>query len=217
MRPTAQTANGRDNSVVPDLVMVLMVLMVLKELSCSPDFQTDPVFGWKMGLATMHSASLNAHPSCSPQGRFQTFEQEDVLRHPLVQKFGWKMGFELRSSRADTIEKKAQTKGRAINHFHIGSTLLQKSSLHPSKGCSSVADTEVCFMSGGSSLSHSHKTKTGDLKVTCLCVSGWKMGFEPTTLGTTILYSNQLSYIHHLICFQIGVQIYALFLIIQNF
>ena len=25
---------------------------------------------------------------------------------------------------------------------------------------------------------------------------GWKMGFEPTTLGTTILYSNQLSYIH---------------------
>ncbi len=33
-------------------------------------------FGWKMGLATMHSASLNAHPSCSPQGRFQTFEQE---------------------------------------------------------------------------------------------------------------------------------------------
>ena len=32
--------------------------------------------GWKMGLATMHSASLNAHPSCSPQGRFQTFEQE---------------------------------------------------------------------------------------------------------------------------------------------
>ena len=26
------------------------------------------------------------------------------------------------------------------------------------------------------------------------------MGFEPTTLGTTILYSNRLSYIHHLIC-----------------
>ena len=40
---------------------------------------------------------------------------------------------------------------------------------------------------------------------------GWKMGFEPTTLGTTILYSNQLSYIHHLDpsqqrCFRIGVQ-----------
>ena len=37
------------------------------------------------------------------------------------------------------------------------------------------------------------------------------MGFEPTTLGTTILYSNQLSYIHHLDpsqqrCFRIGVQ-----------
>ena len=27
---------------------------------------------------------------------------------------------------------------------------------------------------------------------------GWKMGLEPTTLGTTILYSNQLSYIHHI-------------------
>jgi hypothetical protein len=26
--------------------------------------------------------------------------------------------------------------------------------------------------------------------------SGWKMGFEPTTNGTTIRYSNQLSYIH---------------------
>ena len=27
---------------------------------------------------------------------------------------------------------------------------------------------------------------------------GWEMGFEPTTLGTTIRYSNQLSYTHHL-------------------
>jgi hypothetical protein len=26
---------------------------------------------------------------------------------------------------------------------------------------------------------------------------GWKMGFEPTTNGTTIRYSNLLSYIHH--------------------
>lgn len=28
------------------------------------------------------------------------------------------------------------------------------------------------------------------------------MGFEPTTLGTTILYSNQLSYIHHAFVFR---------------
>ncbi len=36
------------------------------------------------------------------------------------------------------------------------------------------------------------------------CFQGWKMGFEPTTFGTTIRHSNQLSYIHHMICFQIG-------------
>ena len=34
--------------------------------------------------------------------------------------------------------------------------------------------------------------------VICSAINGWKMGFEPTTLGTTILYSNQLSYIHHI-------------------
>ena len=27
---------------------------------------------------------------------------------------------------------------------------------------------------------------------------GWKMGFEPTTFGTTIRHSNRLSYIHHI-------------------
>ena len=27
---------------------------------------------------------------------------------------------------------------------------------------------------------------------------GWKKGFEPSTFGTTIRHSNQLSYIHHL-------------------
>ena len=29
-------------------------------------------------------------------------------------------------------------------------------------------------------------------------LNGWKMGFEPTTPGTTNQCSNQLSYIHHL-------------------
>lgn len=29
-------------------------------------------------------------------------------------------------------------------------------------------------------------------------VLGWKMGFEPTTPGTTIQCSNLLSYIHHI-------------------
>ena len=36
------------------------------------------------------------------------------------------------------------------------------------------------------------------------CFQGWKMGFEPTTFGTTIRHSNQLSYIHHIIRFRIG-------------
>ena len=44
-----------------------------------------------------------------------------------------------------------------------------------------------------------HINKTDDLKKSsALQFMGWKMGFEPTTLGTTILYSNQLSYIHHI-------------------
>ena len=29
---------------------------------------------------------------------------------------------------------------------------------------------------------------------------GWVMGFEPTTPGTTIRCSNQLSYTHHMAC-----------------
>ena len=30
---------------------------------------------------------------------------------------------------------------------------------------------------------------------------GWKMGLEPTTFGTTILRSNQLRYVHHVMRF----------------
>ncbi len=39
-----------------------------------------------------------------------------------------------------------------------------------------------------------------------LSIFGWKMGFEPTTFGTTIRHSNQLSYIHHLDSFRNRVQ-----------
>lgn len=40
----------------------------------------------------------------------------------LLRLFGWKMGFEWQSHRAATIEKGAQTSGRAINHNFSGST-----------------------------------------------------------------------------------------------
>ncbi|GEM_PF-1471206 len=39
------------------------------------------------------------------------------------------------------------------------------------------------------------------------------MGFEPTTLGTTTRYSNQLNYSYH---FEFGVQICSFFLNIQK-
>ncbi len=40
--------------------------------------------------------------------------------------------------------------------------------------------------------------KAGNYPAILLCF-GWLMGFEPTTHGTTIRYSNQLSYSHHLV------------------
>ena len=37
-----------------------------------------------------------------------------------------------------------------------------------------------------------------------LFIMGWVMGFEPTTPGTTIRCSNQLSYTHHMNCCENG-------------
>ena len=57
-----------------------------------------------------------------------------------------------------------------------------------------------------------HTTKKRKVKTLRLLL-GWKMGLEPTTLGTTILYSNQLSYIHHLdLITQIGCK-YRVFIV----
>ena len=68
------------------------------------------------------------------------------------------------------------------------------------------------------SIQGARKTKGVVSDTLLLRLLGWKMGFEPTTLGTTILYSNRLSYIHHnRLVFRIGVQIYTLFSIMQNF
>ena len=44
-------------------------------------------------------------------------------------------------------------------------------------------------------ISSNTETKKEDFSVLFF---GWKMGLEPTTNGTTIHYSNQLSYVHHL-------------------
>ncbi len=100
----------------------------------------------------MHSASLNAHPLCSPQGHFQTFEPE----------------------------------------------LLSSISFFTSPP---EFQTEPFIPTCASKLGGGHKKQEDVLRHPHVQKFGWKMGFEPTTLGTTILYSNQLSYIHHLICF----------------
>lgn len=44
-------------------------------------------------------------------------------------------------------------------------------------------------------LSQVKKQKESNLSITLL--SGWLMGFEPTTSGTTNQRSNQLNYSHH--------------------
>ena len=40
--------------------------------------------------------------------------------------------------------------------------------------------------------------QNGSILRYCRRLCGWKKGFEPSTFGTTIRHSNQLSYIHHL-------------------
>ena len=67
----------------------------------------------------------------------------------------------------------------------------------------SVCDTIFLLYSRLRTSSRGHITKKS-LATARLSNFGWKMGFEPTTFGTTIRHSNRLSYIHHIIRFRIG-------------
>ena len=75
LRPTAQTASGRNSSVIHDLVMVLMVLMVLillKELSCHRVFRLSPNMTIMYNRYTTHSSQskhIKTHSNPSNQKR----------------------------------------------------------------------------------------------------------------------------------------------------
>ena len=84
---------------------------------------------------------------------------------------------------------------------------INPNTLYPLRGYRSEKRKFLAFLfAGGGSLltgSQTNKKKMRGFHLAS-CFQGWKMGFEPTTFGTTIRHSNQLSYIHHIIRFRIG-------------
>ncbi len=99
----------------------------------------------------------------------------------LLRFFGWKMGLtSLRSS------------------FPYARRVGTSKELHYARSCYTDTFVFIPLVCKQVCTKGTKNKKMSRCDISLLRFFGWKMGFEPTTFGTTIRHSNQLSYIHHI-------------------